>query len=314
MGMGTPWGTAQTQKTITPGMVEVTTAGHGGIHLDRELNAKVHPAWRIRSGWYEEDSDWAIVAVTFPEHFGQQMPADGRYADKTVAEYAHDVARNWSPDAYEKVLGVTLTGAESYERRGQEIAAAIRDELRSTAAWGHGNDRGGRYRVPDGWVGVVASVGGRRRGRRESDERWFLVPKGEYDTIVDYRAGLLIDPVRHPEWPALPDEDVAAPVTVSIGAAVVPYPKPRKPVEWPLWGFAPNCLGRQVGKLYAYWVGDSIEWWRAYRDGHGASVDAHPTREAAIEAVGLRLAPFAEVPDGAGEVDVAAVFAEMLSA
>ena len=72
----TPWGESQTQETFGPGVVFHSTASHGGYQLSAERNAKVPLAWRAASfnklgeaGWYEEDCDWCMVALTFPTLF-----------------------------------------------------------------------------------------------------------------------------------------------------------------------------------------------------------------------------------------------------
>ncbi|MFG1872109.1 DUF7007 domain-containing protein [Micromonospora arborensis] len=93
--MTTPWGPAQQEEKLAPGITEVSTAGHGGIHLIPTVNALVHRVWRERSGWYEEDCDWAIVALTFPELFPAQRAA-----------YAHDSAKRWHAKSYAVAMGV----------------------------------------------------------------------------------------------------------------------------------------------------------------------------------------------------------------
>ena len=70
----TPWGQSDTQREVAPGITSHSTASHGGYHLDRQRQARVEkrfPAFRTFAGgpWYEEDQDWAVVALAFPEHF-----------------------------------------------------------------------------------------------------------------------------------------------------------------------------------------------------------------------------------------------------
>lgn len=70
----TPWGPANETSKIAEGIISVSTSSHGGIHLDRKRQAKVTrmiPDFKPFAGapWYEEDCDWAVVAVVFPEHF-----------------------------------------------------------------------------------------------------------------------------------------------------------------------------------------------------------------------------------------------------
>lgn len=196
MAMHTPWGAAQTQRQIARGIIEVSTAGHGGIHLSRTLNAKVHPAWRDRKGWYEEDNEWAFVVLTFPDCFPSERVED-----------AHKNAKNAYPDKYEQVFGVKVTAEESEVRAEEEFRQVNARRWVVDAAWGHGNDKRGRIPVPEGMVGVVAR---RPADRGAGDERWFLVPEAEYDgrrtrgtgrfATVSHRR-LVVDEARHQSWP-----------------------------------------------------------------------------------------------------------------
>ena len=102
MGTHTPWGAADHTERVAPGIIRYSTPSHGGFHVAPTQNAKVHPAWRLADGWYEEDCDWAIVAFTFPDLF--------------IKDYAQavDTARNWHPHAYMKITGTELRPDESY--------------------------------------------------------------------------------------------------------------------------------------------------------------------------------------------------------
>lgn len=73
-----PWGYVETYSPIAAGITAVSTSTHGGIHLTPDLLAKVPEDWRrvrfgrnadIASPWFEEDSDWCMVALTFPDCF-----------------------------------------------------------------------------------------------------------------------------------------------------------------------------------------------------------------------------------------------------
>ena len=70
--MRTPWGESDSVTVIADGIVSVTTPSHGGILLSTELHDQMPAEYRktfAGGRWYEEDCDWAKVAVTFPEHF-----------------------------------------------------------------------------------------------------------------------------------------------------------------------------------------------------------------------------------------------------
>ena len=69
-----PWGAVQDSETIADGIVFVSTASHGGIHLDRERQATLKrrfPGFTTYAGgpWYEEDEDVAVVTLAFPHKF-----------------------------------------------------------------------------------------------------------------------------------------------------------------------------------------------------------------------------------------------------
>ena len=80
-----PWGKVQTAEVIAPGIVSVTTASHGGILLSHERYQQMPERFRetfAGGRWYEEDCDWAKVAVTFPDCFPAQTVEN---AKKTIA-------------------------------------------------------------------------------------------------------------------------------------------------------------------------------------------------------------------------------------
>jgi len=76
----TPWGPADFATEYAPGLVLYSTPGHGGFHVSAEWLAQMPEPYRSavpftqrhgRSGpgWYEEDCDWSIVALSFPQFF-----------------------------------------------------------------------------------------------------------------------------------------------------------------------------------------------------------------------------------------------------
>ncbi|WP_295405457.1 hypothetical protein [uncultured Thiocystis sp.] len=71
----TPWGDSQREKRFANGIVFFSTAVHGGFYVDPARRADMPEAiqnaitWVRLPGWYEEDQDWALVALAFPEHF-----------------------------------------------------------------------------------------------------------------------------------------------------------------------------------------------------------------------------------------------------
>jgi hypothetical protein len=83
--MRTPWGSSQSVTDIGAGILCVSTAGHGGYYVPPKLNSLVPITWRdasfnaqARFGWYEEDCDWSMVALTFPTTFPAAAAAMAR--------------------------------------------------------------------------------------------------------------------------------------------------------------------------------------------------------------------------------------------
>ena len=169
----TPWGVSQGATVYAEGVVSHSTAGHGGFKLSAERNRQVHPMLRSRGGWYEEDAEWAIVALTFPHLFTSH---ERRNAERTIKD-------SW-PDAWETIFGTILQPGESYEkdRRAFEAAHAA-DWIVISAIT---SDR------RKGFVEGVATLAGKRG--QAVEERRFLIPSDEYNVG---RFGFVINPDRH---------------------------------------------------------------------------------------------------------------------
>lgn len=173
----TPWGGSQVTVIYADGVVAHSTAGHGGFHLSADRNAKVLPLLRKDIPWYEEDCEWAIVALSFPELFTGY--------ERSIAE---KIIRNTWPDEWEGIHGSKLTEGESWimDRRAFDQRHAA-DHVVISAIFSDQHPE---------MTEVVAVVGGNRR--TDEDERRFLVPRDEY--AGRGRFGFVIDPVRHAEY------------------------------------------------------------------------------------------------------------------
>jgi len=182
-GQRTPWGVADHKKTYAEGVESYDTAGHGGFKLDRRHNAQVDARWRSKGGWYEEDSEWAIVAATFPHLFTER---ERRLADANL--------RNYYPDEYEAINGVVLGEHESILKAQRAFSERHKDDYVVIAAVG----------LDDGTVRCWATIGGvrQRHDGPPVEEKEFLVPSDEYKAG---RNGFVIDPARHPEYQPAPE-------------------------------------------------------------------------------------------------------------
>jgi hypothetical protein len=179
----TPWGAPQHITLLAEGIRSVSTASHGGVKLSPERNAQMPDYMRNEDGWYEEDSEWAKVAVVFPDAFGADVVT------------AYGTLRNWEPDAYEKFTGQALKPGDSHIRDEQTFRRDHANSLIAVSAYGSWASW-----VPQGFVGVHAYFGGRdEHGHTNGKARAFLVPKDEYD--VRSAHGFVIDPAKHQEVP-----------------------------------------------------------------------------------------------------------------
>lgn len=157
-GSRTPWGAAQSTYYPAPGIVQVSTAGHGGVKLSPERNREVHPALRRRSGWYEEDCEASIVGMYFPEAFPS--------SSLSASDHEGSV-KDWFPDDWESATGGTVTADESRVRAEQEWVEAHRGELVARSAR--------LIEGEPGWVAVTVEPLG-----VEGSERVLKVPTGRY--------------------------------------------------------------------------------------------------------------------------------------
>ncbi len=169
----TPWGPSQGATVFGERVVCHSTAAHGGFHLSADRNAKVDRGLRRQGGWYEEDAEWAIVALTLPHLF---TSFERRSAEQTVKD-------SW-PDAWEAIFGTVLAPGQSHEKDRRAFHARHAGDWIVISAI--------RAEQHHGFVEVIATPGGARGPKTE--ERRFLVPAAEYEIG---RFGFVVDPARH---------------------------------------------------------------------------------------------------------------------
>lgn len=141
-----PWGPLQTATQRLPGIWHVTTASHGGFLLSDERQAAVPGVLRRDDGAYEEAVDWTRVMLAFePEWRASRDPL----LDLELP-LAHDIARNWLPQAYAAFTGNAVPARDSHVIQRRAAYEAAIGSYVSTAAYGDWADW-----VPAGKVGVV---------------------------------------------------------------------------------------------------------------------------------------------------------------
>lgn len=124
----TPWGHPQQQEAVAPGITRISTASHGGYHVDAAAVSAMPPALAAfgtfaggdgcGGRWFEEDEDWCIVALAFPRLF---QPYEVWSALRTFECCARTQPRY-------AVIQRAFTGPSRAEAEG--IAAAWFDEHR----------------------------------------------------------------------------------------------------------------------------------------------------------------------------------------
>lgn len=175
-GARTPWGTADNVSYLAPGIASVSTPGHGGVKLSPARNKDVDPAWRNSNGWYEEDCEWSITAITHPEAFSEEH-----------RKYAHECARRWYPDEYEAVVGKNpakygvadykpIAPGESLVRDEKVFFAENADKVQRAWSASYSKDHPGMTEV---LVSDVTSTG----MRGDNPTRTILVPSDEYEGL-----------------------------------------------------------------------------------------------------------------------------------
>lgn len=118
------WGEVQTCRQLpqVKGVYEVMTAGHGGYLVSDEL-FDLRPELLIGqfagAGWslngrsvitfyqFEEDCDWAVLALAHPEVFDAMNVARRNEGSEPITiEYVRDVVERWNPDLFETLTGL----------------------------------------------------------------------------------------------------------------------------------------------------------------------------------------------------------------
>lgn len=184
MATTTPWGKSQYSKPLTRGIIFYGTAGHGGYHVSKKLNALIPERVRDRGGWYEEDCAWAIPIVFLKPVLRGAIP-DDHFKD-ALDRFKSDF---WQD--YEALFGEVVDPKDSYSKRQWIFKQEHINDYQTLAAYGDWHDK-----VPAGMVGVFACRGGRKsNGHYGDDQAYFLVPNDEYNNRGEY--SFIIDPARH---------------------------------------------------------------------------------------------------------------------
>lgn len=173
----TPWGPAQHTAVIAPGIVSYSTAGHGGIWLDarhEEMRKERFPSFRpfTSDQWYEEDQDWAIVALTFPQFFdAQDLRAAIRTADYS-AKFDTQPGRVASEHrGWQDVHNWVQSNAWPAQQIRQQVGKWIRDNAANWERGSSGSAPAG-YSYPQSWCEYIRIGDGARMSIVENQHDW----------------------------------------------------------------------------------------------------------------------------------------------
>ena len=110
--MNTPWGASNYHEKYGPGITFYGTASHGGFKVSDKMNAQVPQFLKDAGfngqperGWYEEDCDWAILALVFPDAFPVEThgTTTKEIAEKTLGYFHPDALKRWEEQTPKKV-------------------------------------------------------------------------------------------------------------------------------------------------------------------------------------------------------------------
>lgn len=115
----TPWGDGR-GDVIAPGITLFSTDSHGGFHVSDMRLAEMPDVIRTIDpfagrGWYEEDCDWALVAMAFPEHFS------GEHCQAAIA-----TVNRWQPEVnWGAYLTDTKQGRLCAKKASKQTTASV---------------------------------------------------------------------------------------------------------------------------------------------------------------------------------------------
>ncbi|MFD6093451.1 DUF7007 domain-containing protein [Oerskovia sp. NPDC060338] len=206
LGSRSPWGEIDWVTPVAPGIIRVSTPGHGGVKLSELRNRQIAPALRNASGWYEEDCEAYVPTGTFPRAFAAANGPSSAWSDPDhVREHSWGRVREWMPDQYEKATKHEIAPGQSTVRdRALWLAEHAEDHVTVSA----------RTSVEHpGMVEVTTRLGGQGYdpGAWGQDQRKFLMPADEYERgMSEGHYQVVVDPAQH--------QDITPPPVVKVPA------------------------------------------------------------------------------------------------
>ncbi len=184
----TPWGRPQSLQNVASGIWDISTQGHGGFKLSRARNRHIPASARKRGGWYEEDVEWAIVAMIYRDEFRAYLHRCGHQADhvERMMTGAAICVRGAMPDTYESITGIEVRPGESTSRDEAQFHELHKNDWIVVSARKCSEDQS--------LVRCSARVGG-RDSAPNTETRTFLIEAEQY--AARSRFGFVVDPRVH---------------------------------------------------------------------------------------------------------------------
>ena len=162
----TPWGQPDQVEDHGDGITMYSTPSHGGDHLSEELNDRIPAPLRRLDGWYEEDVEWGIAVMFFPD--APVFRDIGKTREDRV-QIAESVIKRYHPDEYTQVTGKPVTPQESHVIARRVARAGHQEYFEVVSAYGDWHEK-----TPKGMVYVAT------RRVRDGLPLAFFVPDEEY--------------------------------------------------------------------------------------------------------------------------------------
>lgn len=189
MPQRSPWGKVQDAYELAPGIVSVSTAGHGGIKVSPTLNKKIPLVARTRGGWYEEDCEWAIPYFVFSADINCANNGDPVKAERHSKSYVQAIKtlENYFPEFCMAIMGYTPPIERSNKLRELAFNETNKSNYVVISAYGgwfeHTRRPTIRGSVVVEYVLGLATIGGKRESDGHGgfvDSKWFDIPAERY--------------------------------------------------------------------------------------------------------------------------------------
>lgn len=142
---GTPWGAVQHATEIAPGIVNISTARHGGFWLSpgRMLDFWFSEEETFAGKpWYEEDCDWALVVIGFAKHFERQSIA---YAVRSIQSGNREYPKWWLEND-PRGRAIVLTADKYFEERKSMWQRGSMSTTNRRGIWWVSFGKGGEFK------------------------------------------------------------------------------------------------------------------------------------------------------------------------